>query len=44
MRRLHPRQSDEHGGEHGEHHGLNEADQTFQAHHEDAHYDAQGRH
>ena len=30
-------QSDEHGAEHGEHHRLNEAYQTLQAHHEDTH-------
>ena len=42
--RLHPRQSDEDGGEHREHHRLDEAHQAFEAHHEDAHDDAQARH
>ena len=37
-------QSDEDGREHREHHRLDEADQTLEAHHEDAHDDAEGRH
>ena len=37
-------QSDEDGREHREHHGLDEADQTLEAHHEDTHDDAEGRH
>ena len=44
MFRLHPRQTDEDGREHGEHHCLDEAYQTLEAHHEDAHDDAQCRH
>ena len=34
----------EHGGEEGEHHRLNEAYQTFETHHKDAHYNAHGAH
>jgi site-specific recombinase XerC len=37
-------QSDEDGREHREHHRLDEADQTLEAHHEDTHDDAEGRH
>ena len=37
-------QTDEHSRQHRKHHCLNEADQALQAHHKDAHDDAQGWH
>ena len=41
---FNPGQSDEDGREHREYHRLDEADQTLQAHHKDAHDDTEGRH
>ena len=43
MFRFNSCQTYKYGREHGEHHRLDEADQAFEAHHEDAHDDAQRR-
>lgn len=44
MLRFHPSQADEHGGQHGEDHGLDETYQALKTHHKDAHQYAQCRH